>query len=189
MPDPLLAAFRDRLRADAGPALWAEIEQTLTDRLDARAGHTDWGLLCEDAGLINLAFREFQLALRDDPGDPVAAFRLAHHYRERGDTARAAALLERLLAADPARPDWLALYVEVLRDDDAEPRARAALDRAVQAGLAPDRAAALRRAASPPPTPTASASRPCSPAARTSTPASGPAPAATAATLDFCSDT
>jgi hypothetical protein len=145
MADPLLTAFRDRLRTEAGPALWAEIEQAALARRDVRAGHTDWGLFCEDAGLVNLAFREFQLALRDDPSDAVAAFRLAHHYRERGDTARAAGLLERLLATDPARPDWLALYVDVLRDDDAEPRARAALERAVQAGLPADRAAALRR--------------------------------------------
>src|SRR6058998_349200 len=42
-----------------------------------RSGHTAWGQLCEDAGLLNLAFREFQLALRDDPKDAVAALRLA----------------------------------------------------------------------------------------------------------------
>jgi len=107
MPDDLLNTFRDRLRTEAGPALCAEIERAVLARRDERSGHTAWGLLCEEAGLLNLAFREFQLALRDDPKDAVASFHLAHHYRERGDTGRAARLLEGLLPTEPAREDWL----------------------------------------------------------------------------------
>ena len=145
MPDPLLTSLRDRLRREAGPALCQEIERAVAARLDVRGEHLAWALLAEEAGLLPLAFREFQLALRDDPSDATAAFRLAQHYRERGDTARAADLLERLLATNPAREDWLQLYVDVLRDDDALPRIRAALDRAIKAGLPSARAAALGR--------------------------------------------
>ena len=149
MPDAAVNAFRKRLAREAGPALWAEIERAANARLDARSEHSDWARLAEEAGLLNLAFRELQLALRDDPNDADAAFRLAHHYRERGDTSRAAALLERLLGANPAREDWLRLYIDVLTDDGALPKARAALDRAVKAGLSRDRAAALARSAPP----------------------------------------
>jgi hypothetical protein len=147
MSDPVLSSFRKRLATEAGPALWAEIERATLARRDQTSGHADWARLAEEAGLTNLAFREFQLALRDDPDDAASACRLAHYYRERGDSDRAAALLERLLAAEPAREDWLRLYLDVLSDDDAVPRVRAALDRAVKAGLPPERAAALGRAA------------------------------------------
>jgi hypothetical protein len=143
MANDLINPFRSRLPAEAGPKLWAEIDATLTARRVVKGGHTDWGLFCEEAGLLNLAFREFQLALRDDPGDAQAAFHLAQHYREHGDTRRAADLLERLLAQEPAREEWLALYVGVLRDDGALPRIRQALERAVAQGLPADRARAL----------------------------------------------
>lgn len=149
MPDPLLDSLRQRLPHEAGPALWGEIEHAALARHDQTSGHADWGLLAEEAGLLNLAFREFQLALRDEPAHPVAAFRLAHHYRERGEPGRAADLLERLLATNRARDDWLALYVAVLQDDNATPRARAALEQAVRAGLPPERAAALARTLAP----------------------------------------
>lgn len=143
MPDDLLTVFRNRLQYDTEPALAGDLERTVLARREQRGGHADWGQLCEQAGLLNLAFREFQLALRDNPGDPAAAFRLAHHYRERGDVDRAAALLERLLQTDPAREDWLTLLMEVLGNDNAQPRARAALERAVRAGLPPERARIL----------------------------------------------
>jgi tetratricopeptide (TPR) repeat protein len=199
MPDDLLTSFRTRLAQGADPALLADLEATVVARREQRGGHADWGLLCEDAGLFAVAFREFQLALRDVPDDPVAGFRLAHHYRERGDTGRAAGLLERLLQKDPARDDCLAALADILREEDARPRLQAALQRAVQAGLPPararflaqgegegegDAAAAAEQADEElsPPTPTASDSSTSSPAARTSTPASGPTRPAKAAT-------
>ena len=149
MPDDNFTTLRTRLHTTPDPALPADIEAAVAARREARSGHTDWALLCEEAGLLPLAFREFQLALRDNPNDPIAGFRLAQHYRERGDTGRAAGLLERLLQVHPAHEDWLALYVDVLHEDGALPRIRAALDRAVQAGLAPERAAELGRHGAP----------------------------------------
>src|SRR5215472_46965 len=138
-----LATFRTRLAQGADAALLADLDAAVRARREHRSGHTEWGVLCEDAGLFPLAFREFQLALRDNPDDEVAGFRLACHYREHGDAGRALDLLERLLAKEPARDEWLALLADILREDGAEPRLRAAVQRAVNAGLAPARAAAL----------------------------------------------
>ncbi|MCS6850118.1 MAG: CRISPR-associated primase-polymerase type A1 [Gemmataceae bacterium] len=140
-----LASFRDRLRSGDDPTVLADLEAAVLARREVRGGHTEWGLLCEEAGLMPLAFREFQLALRDNPDDDVAAHRLARHYWERGDTGRAAGLLERLLNRQPANAEWLTLYAEVLREDDAGPRLQAALQRAVEAGLAPELAKTLAR--------------------------------------------
>jgi tetratricopeptide (TPR) repeat protein len=140
-----LTSFRARLQAGLDATLAADLEAALNPRLAERGGHTDWGLLCEEAGLLPLAFREFQLALRDDANDAVALFRLAHHYHERGDNPRAAELLERLLPGDPARLDWLALYAQVLREEGAGPRLQQALERAIAYGLPPDRATLLQR--------------------------------------------
>src|SRR5947209_372874 len=105
MPDPIVTAFRKRLAREGGPGLWTEIERAANARLDERGGHGEWARLAEEAGLVNLAFRERQLAVRDDPDDADAAFQLAQHYRERGDTRRAAGLLEPLLARCPSRED------------------------------------------------------------------------------------
>jgi tetratricopeptide (TPR) repeat protein len=145
MSDELLTCFQDRLRQKTNPQVLADLEAAIRSPRDVRADHTNWGLLCEQAGLFNLAFSEFQLALRDNPNDPVAGFRLAQHYRERGDLGRSADLLERLLQSDPAREDWLLRLVEVLREDGDQPRLRAALERAVQAGFPSERARALQR--------------------------------------------
>jgi hypothetical protein len=54
-------------------------------------------------------------------------------------------LLDRLLAADPARLDGLTLYTSVLREDGAGPRLRQALERAVAHGLPIDHATVLAR--------------------------------------------
>ncbi|HID24097.1 MAG TPA: hypothetical protein EYP14_17080, partial [Planctomycetaceae bacterium] len=86
-----LTELRQRLQS-GDPAVRDEIVQAVESRRDERGGHTQWGLLCEQAGLMGLAFREFQLAVRDDRNDPVACQKLAEHFREHGDAVRAAAL-------------------------------------------------------------------------------------------------
>ena len=101
MNQPLLDTFRERLRAGADATLRSEIQSAVVAHRVERGAHREWGLLCEEAGLMALAFSEFQLALRNDLDDPLAAFHLAQHYRERGDTGRALALLERLLVGQP----------------------------------------------------------------------------------------
>ncbi len=144
MPIPDLATLRVRLAADGPtPSFLSALDAALAARRDQRGDHAAWAALCEEAGAVAAAFREFQLALRDHPDDPIACARLAHHYRERGDLERAAQMLERLLARDPARDEWLTEYVELLREADSAPRLLAALDRARRAGLPPARAEAL----------------------------------------------
>ncbi len=143
--DRVLAELRGRLEQGEDPeALRPELEQALEAGRDRRGGHTQWGLLCEQAGLFGLAFREFQLAVRDDRNDPVACFKLAEYFREHGDTRRAAGLLERLLEREPANEQWLTAYVELLQADDAWPRIEQALDRAVASGLPKKTADRLR---------------------------------------------
>ncbi len=131
--------------ADDVPGTVGRIESFVESRKSQRGGHTQLGLLCEEAGLMGLAFREFQLALRDDPVDPVACHKLAEHFREHGDTRRAIALWERLLDGNPARYEWLAPYVELLVEEEAFPKIEQAVERAEQHGLPPDQAALLRR--------------------------------------------
>lgn len=141
----MLDQLQQRIAGGEPPeSLSAEIEAAVVVRRGQPGEHTAWGLLCEEAGLMSLAFTEFQLALRDDRHDEVAALRLALHYRERGDFDRAAKLLEALLERGPARCDWLEPYCELLAEDGAQPRIEAALARAEQSGLPRAQAAALR---------------------------------------------
>jgi len=144
MNDPLFDTLTQRVQAgEPSPQLQTEIQQAVIARRGQKGNHRDWALLCEQAGLISLAFSEFQLALRDDPDDALAAFHLAQYYRERGDLRRAVALLERLLQREPTRRPWLDTLVEILIEDGAVPRARQAIARAQQHGLPPAEAAAL----------------------------------------------
>jgi hypothetical protein len=141
----ILESISDRVAdGETLEALAGEIEAAVVGRREQRGEHAAWGLLCERAGLMSLAFTEFQLALRDDREDETATLHLATHYRERGDADRAAKLLERLIERDPGREEWLSAYLELLADDGATPRAAAAIDRAVQCGLPGEQAAKLR---------------------------------------------
>ena len=115
MSENSLTLLHDRLNSEgSSPTLNADLEAAVVARRSVRGGHRDWALLCEQAGLMSLAFSEFQLALRDDRDDPVAGSHLAQLYRERGDTSRALGLLDRLLQQQPANESWLESYVETL---------------------------------------------------------------------------
>lgn len=77
-----------------------------------KGNHEDWANVCEELGVYNAAFRELNLAFRDDPSNPRIIERLSVYYLERGETQRATALLERLLSIPAAR----AGAVETLAD-------------------------------------------------------------------------
>jgi len=128
------------------PAAVAAIEHTVGDHQATAGDHTRWGQLCEQAGLMGLAFHEFQLAVRDDRYDTVALRRLVEHYRERGDADRAASLLERLLELEPTVDDYLETYVELMCADNAVPRLRETLEAAIARGLPRTRAEQLLQA-------------------------------------------
>ncbi|MBM4001264.1 MAG: hypothetical protein FJ297_17310 [Planctomycetes bacterium] len=142
---PQWRVLQETVRTGDADGARRAIESMVAARRDAVGEHTEWGLVCEQAGLLALAFTEFQLAVRDRPDDPIAGFHLAQHYRERGDTGRASGLLARLLESNPAEETWLRLYVEILCEDGAAPRAVEAIDRAAEQGLDPSTANVLRR--------------------------------------------
>jgi hypothetical protein len=140
-----LESIRKRLASESVESVREDLQRLVLQRRSEHGGHAQWAALCEQAGLLSLAFNEYQLALRDNRDDPVAAFHLAQHYRERGDVTRALSLLERLLNAEPVNESYLSLYIEILLDEGAQPRAEEVLTRAVQAGLASGSAEQLRR--------------------------------------------
>ncbi len=145
MPDVDLSLEQLERRLEQGdPAAKDDLVRAVQQRCQQRGQHTQWGLLCETAGLFGLAFREFQLAVRDDPCDPVACFKLAEYFREHGDGRRAAALLERLLETNPAHEQWLTAYCELLQEEGAFPKLEQALQRALANGLPRETADRLR---------------------------------------------
>jgi tetratricopeptide (TPR) repeat protein len=146
-----LASLSERFQNEGfSRTLAAEIEAAVVARRTQPGEHRDWALLCEQVGLMSLAFSEFQLALRDDRDDPVAGFHLAQLYRERGDTSRALGLLDRLLGQQPANEPWLSAYAEILAEDGgALPLVEQVLQNALAHGLPPASAERLRRAVRP----------------------------------------
>ncbi len=146
-----LASLSERFQNEGfSRTLAAEIEAAVVARRTQPGEHRDWALLCEQVGLMSLAFSEFQLALRDDRDDPVAGFHLAQLYRERGDTSRALGLLDRLLGQQPANEPWLSAYAEILAEDGAaSPLIEQVLQKALAHGLPPASAERLRRAVRP----------------------------------------
>ncbi|GIW95114.1 MAG: hypothetical protein KatS3mg110_3155 [Pirellulaceae bacterium] len=142
-----LVCLEDFQRAAATGLTEAELRQLeahVVARREERGGHAQWGLLCEQCGLWQLAFREFQLALRDDPNDPVALERLACLYRERGELDRAAQLWQRLTQLQPQRWDAWQQWIETLLEQDALTTAAAAFEQAATHGMGPEPLAALR---------------------------------------------
>ncbi len=131
-------------------ALAAEVEAAVVARRAQPGEHRDWAFLCEQVGLMSLAFSEFQLALRDDRNDPVASFHLAQIYRERGDTSRALGLLDRMLQQQPANESWLNTYVEILAEEGGtSPLVEQVVQQALSHGLPAASAERLRRTARP----------------------------------------
>lgn len=115
----------------------------LKQRLPQRSGHAVCGFLCEEAGLSALAKREYQLALRDNPTDQAVSIRLAALLRDDGDTVRALGLYEAVVDRDPACSEALIPMLAILRDEEAMPRMRAVMARAVAAGFPQDQARRL----------------------------------------------
>jgi DNA-binding SARP family transcriptional activator len=128
--ETLRVQLQQRPDAETMTAIRAAVEA----RQQQRGDHAQWGLLCEEAGLMGLAFREFQLAMRDNLADPTAMAHLAEHYAERGDAARAAELFVRLLATNPTHEPWLQSLAALSHDDAGREPLREVLDRAVAQG-------------------------------------------------------
>ncbi len=117
-------------------------------RLQATGEHREWGLLAEELGLVGVAEREFNLALRDDPEDRVALDHLVELAVERGQLERAVNLLQRRVDLDPTDLPLTQRLVDLLVDAGAEPRARQLAERARALGLDVVVAGAAEEAAS-----------------------------------------
>lgn len=91
-------------------------------RVQMRGGHREWGLVAEELGLLGLAEREFNLALRDDPADLEALQRLVDLAEEKGAVERAINLLSRLFDLNPSAENALRLYT-LYQEIGAEPKA------------------------------------------------------------------
>lgn len=91
-------------------------------RLGLRGDHRQWGLLAEELGLLGLAEREFNLALRDDPTDVEALRHLVEFAEEKGAVERAINLLARLFELAPSAENALRLY-QLYLEIGAEPKA------------------------------------------------------------------
>lgn len=141
--ETLRVQLLERPDAETTAAIRAAVEA----RQQQRGDHARWGLLCEEAGLMGLAFREFQLAMRDNSADPTAMAHLAEHYAERGDAARAAELFVRLLAINPTHEPWLQALAELSHGDAERQPLREVLDRAVAQGYPAEQARKLLRVA------------------------------------------
>jgi len=99
--------------------------ERLREFTQARVGreglHREWGLLAERLGLVGIAEREFNLALRDDPQDALAVRHLYELAEERGAVERAANLLARLVELE-GKPEDAARLAELYQELGAEGR-------------------------------------------------------------------
>lgn len=75
-PGPSAGDLRELARADRAGAREAIRAQLLAADPPAR-DHTAWAEACEEAGLLDLAAREWRLCLEEDPHHAEAALRLA----------------------------------------------------------------------------------------------------------------
>ena len=111
------------------------LRQTTAARLQVAGEHREWGLLAEELGLVGVAEREFNLALRDDPDDRVALEHLVELALERGNLERAVNLLTRRVDLDPQDLTNTQRLIDLLLDVGAEPRAHQLAQRARSLGL------------------------------------------------------
>jgi hypothetical protein len=111
------------------------IRAVVNGRVNEAGLHRRWGELAEEAGLLAVAMREYQLALRDDRLDEAALLRLAILYRERGDLEKCLSFLERLASINSLDGDVVGMLVEVCMEEGFEEKARSVLEKARQAGM------------------------------------------------------
>ena len=138
--DPGVAERREARDQDALIGLQAEVMRTR----DQGDGHLELGLRCEEAGAFELAFREYQLALRQHPRDPELLTRLAQCYEERGNLDHAVECAQRAWHLDRSDAATTELLLDLLRSGQMFSRARQMLDEAALAGCEPQHVDAFR---------------------------------------------
>lgn len=102
---------RDRVRS--------ELLAVLSKRAHERGEHDAWSALCDRLAFHDLALRELELAVRDEPARPDLLLALAERYAERGRFDAAAKLVPRARAAGAPEPRLREL--QSLLDADSDP--------------------------------------------------------------------
>jgi hypothetical protein len=137
--DPIRAALR------AGePDAAARLRTLVEKRRAETGGHGETAAACEEAGEGGLALSEYQLALRDDPGDVASLARLALLYEERGEGHHAIEMAERWADLSPADPEAARTLVELLIAEESLDRARDVIEQGEGNGLTGPVLSALR---------------------------------------------
>lgn len=103
-------------------------------RLQSQGGHRELALVAEELGLVGLAEREFNLALRDDPEDIEALRHLVDLAEEKGAVERAINLLVRLMELSPEPAVAVKLY-ELYLEIGAQPKAEALAEKCRTLGI------------------------------------------------------
>jgi hypothetical protein len=138
-------AFR-RARDLSKPEVREELRELLREAQEASRDHFAWAEISEEAGEPALALREYQLALRDRPGDVRALERVVVLYRERGDVQHALSCAERWARLEPHNASALRELVSLYLDNDMAEQAAAAVEEGRQRGLAAEALETLRQA-------------------------------------------
>lgn len=96
------------------PLLNAQVENT--------SDHLDWSRVADELGCHALAFREAQLAVRDEPDSPQALIHLSRLLLERGNSQRAVIHLEHVLEIESENATAKALLLDIYAELGWEPR-------------------------------------------------------------------
>jgi len=135
-----------RARDLSKPEVREELRQLLREAQEASRDHFAWAEISEEAGEPALALREYQLALRDRPGDVRALERVVVLYRERGHVQHTLSCAERWARLDPHNASALRELVSLYLDNDMAEQAAAAVEEGRQRGLAAEALETLRQA-------------------------------------------
>jgi len=108
--------------------------------------HGETARMAEEMGLSGLAIREYNLTVRDTPGDAQALQALADLYMEQGAVQKAKNMLERAIRVPSF--DALRTLVDIYRAEGMEVAVKTAVRAAVDAGLDAKKAGALAGSAS-----------------------------------------
>ncbi len=111
--------------------------------------HYAWAELCEEAGLTELAMRQYEAALDIDPKNRDVLAKLLDLYAERGERERGFELLCFAFREDESSPEFLERLVAELRARSMYRRIETCLERALNAGQDENFVADLRRGAFP----------------------------------------
>lgn len=133
-----------RALRQGGNAAAASIRGFLEGLGDAQRDHEEWALVCEEAGLVELAFKERVLAVRHNPQSAAALRQLGASHEERGELERARLAYEACIQLEPRDEEAIDGLVRIARESGQGELVRRVIDDAVRAGVPQARIDRLR---------------------------------------------